>query len=244
MKSSRVLRRWLSVAATGAVFAGVVGVLALQGRDAKPSGGQSAEEKKGGTSWPLFGGSVSRNLVNLVDKNIPTSWSTKPGAEKNGKWSVDLGSKAYGGPVLSGGKIFIGTNNEKPRDPKAKGDKGVLMCFRESDGEFLWQAVHDKLAAGRVNDWPYEGICSSPVVEGNRLYYVSNRCDVVCADTEGMANGNQGITDEKYKGPKDADVIWRLDMIGKLNVFPHNLAVCSPLIVGNTLFVVTSNGVD
>ena len=30
------------------------------------------------------------------------------------------------------------------------------MAFRESDGEFLWQA-HDKLAAGRANDWPYQG---------------------------------------------------------------------------------------
>jgi outer membrane protein assembly factor BamB len=33
-------------------------------------------------------------------------------------------------------------------------------------------------------------------------------------------------------------------MIGALGVFPHNLATCSPLIVGDTLFVVTSNGVD
>ena len=33
-------------------------------------------------------------------------------------------------------------------------------------------------------------------------------------------------------------------MMGKLGVFPHNLAVCSPLIVGDTLFVITSNGVD
>ena len=33
-------------------------------------------------------------------------------------------------------------------------------------------------------------------------------------------------------------------MIKDLGVFPHNLAVCSPLFVGNHLFVVTSNGVD
>jgi outer membrane protein assembly factor BamB len=33
-------------------------------------------------------------------------------------------------------------------------------------------------------------------------------------------------------------------MMGKLGVFPHNLAVCSPLVVGDTLFVITSNGVD
>jgi outer membrane protein assembly factor BamB len=188
---------------------------------------------------------VSRNLVNLVEKGIPTTWGMKAGAEKNIKWSVPLGSKAYGGPIVTGGKIFIGTNNNAPRNPAIKGDKGVLMCFRESDGKFLWQMVHDKLPAGRVNDWPEEGICSSPVVEGDRLYYVSNRCEVICASTEGLAGGkNLGVTDEKYKGPTDGDVIWRLDMIQQLGVFPHNLATCSPLIIGDVLFVITSNGVD
>ena len=33
-------------------------------------------------------------------------------------------------------------------------------------------------------------------------------------------------------------------MIGKLGVFPHNLSDCSPLIVGDDLYVVTANGVD
>ena len=41
------------------------------------------------------------------------------------------------------------------------------MAFRETDGEFLWQITHEKLAAGRVNDWPFQGIASSPLVEGD-----------------------------------------------------------------------------
>src|SRR5262249_8223292 len=90
--------------------------------------------------------------------------------------------------------------------------------------------VYDKLAAGRVNDWPDEGICSSPVVEGDRLYFVNNRAEVVCAEVAGA-------------GGKSKD-LWTYDMIGKQGVFPHNLAVCSPLAVGDTLFVVTANGVD
>ena len=195
--------------------------------------------------WALFGGSVSRNLVNLVEKNLPESWSNEEGKKKNVKWVVDLGSKAYGGPIIYRGRIYLGTNNDAPRDPSIKDDKGIIMCLDEKTGELLWQSVHDKLPAGRVNDWPREGICSSPVVEGNRLYYVSNRCEVICADTEGLMDGkNDGVTDEKYTSKKDADIIWRLDMIKELNVFPHNLATCSPLIVGDTLFVITSNGVD
>ncbi|HEY7155115.1 MAG TPA: PQQ-binding-like beta-propeller repeat protein [Gemmataceae bacterium] len=237
MKSLSNIRRVVSLAGTALVFAGVVGVVALQ---SSSKGDASKDESK--PSWPMYGGDLSRNLVNLKEKGIPTTWDVDKGT--NVKWSVDLGSKAYGGPIVAGGRIYIGTNNGNPRDKTIEGDKGILMCFEEATGKFLWQAVHDKLLAGRVNDWPNEGICSSPVVEGDRLYYVNNRAEVVCADVNGMANGNQGEQDETYKGPQDVDVIWRLDMIGEFNVFPHNLAVCSPLIVGDTLFVVTANGVD
>ena len=48
----------------------------------------------------------------------------------------------------SGGKVFVGTNNEGLRDPKQAGDRGVLMAFDEKDGEFLWQITHEKLAVG------------------------------------------------------------------------------------------------
>src|SRR5437660_116711 len=65
------------------------------------------------------------------------------------------------------------------------------------------------------------------------------------ARTDGLRDGkNEGVQDEKYKDKTDADILWKLDMIGELGVFPHNLAVCSPLVVGDTLFVITSNGVD
>ena len=45
---------------------------------------------------------------------------------------AELGSQSYGNPVVADGKVLVGTNNEALRDPAIKGDKGVLMCFRES----------------------------------------------------------------------------------------------------------------
>jgi outer membrane protein assembly factor BamB len=184
-----------------------------------------------GRSWPMYGGTVYRNLVNTVEKGIPATFSVQKGKEKNIKWASPLGHNAYGGPVISGGKIFIGKDNEKPRDPAVKGDKGILLCLRESDGAFLWQAVHDKLPSGD-NDAPDQGVLSAPVVEGNRLYYVSNRCELVCADTEGDP------------ATKKAKFLWKLDMIGELGVFPNQASNCSPLILDNLVFVVTSNGVQ
>jgi hypothetical protein len=123
-------------------------------------------------------------------------WDLETG--RNIRWSAQLGSQTYGNPVIHEGKVFVGTNNGAERDPRVTGDKGIIMVFDEKTGEFLWQAAHDKLAAGRVNDWPEQGICSVPYAEGNRIYYVSNRCELVASDTEGFRDGkNDGpFTDE------------------------------------------------
>ena len=191
----------------------------------------------------LWGGSLSRNMVS-DEKNLPDWWGPETG--ENVKWTARLGSQTYAGPLLLGGKVFVGTNNQQEKNPKLTGDRGVIMAFRESNGELLWQSTHTKLPAGRVNDWPQQGICSTPFIEGERLYYISNRCEVVCIDTEGFRDGeNDGpITDEADTSEIDGDVIWKYNMIEELDVFPHNLATCSPLAVGDLLFVVTSNGVD
>ena len=185
--------------------------------------------------WPMWGGTPERNMVNTVEKNIPDTWDVTTG--KNIKWIAQLGSMSYGNPVIAGGKIFVGTNNRCERQPTVKGDKGVVMCFREADGKFLWQNVHDKLPSGRVNDWPELGICSSCNVDGNRIYYVSNRCELVCADVDG-ANDGSGAP------PGSGKFIWKLDMIKELGVYPHNMACSSPNIDGNLVYVVTGNGVN
>jgi outer membrane protein assembly factor BamB len=191
--------------------------------------GRAPAAKENGRDWPLFGGTIHRNLADTVQTGIPEEWSTKKGKLKNVKWVAALGTHAYGGPVVAGGRIFVGTNNDKPRDPKIKGDKGVVMCFRESDGKFLWQAVHEKLAD--ENDAKDCGVASTPCVDGDRLYYVSNRCELVCADVAGDEATGQ------------AKILWTLDMVKDLGVFPCWLANSSPLVVGDLVYAVTGNGV-
>ncbi len=182
----------------------------------------------GSGDWPMWGGTPDRNMVSSM-KGIPTTWDLK--TKKNVKWMAQLGSQSYGNPVVAGGQVYAGTNNELVRNPKEPGDRGVLMCFRESDGKFLWQHSNEKLPAGRANDWPFQGVCSSPLVEGDRLYYVSNRCEVVCLDTHGDGNG----------GPK---VIWRFDMMEEVGSQPHNMSNSSPVSYGDLIFVGTANGQD
>ncbi len=191
----------------------------------------------------MWGGTPARNMVSAA-KGLPASWDVAK--QTNVRWVAALGSQTYGNPVVAGGKVFVGTNNEGLRDPAQKGDRGVLMAFDAKTGEFLWQMTHEKLAAGRVNDWPYQGIASSPLVEEGRVYYVSNRAELVALDAEGFKDGeNDGpVKDEKLSGQKDGDVLWKLDMIEELGVFPHNLANSSPVSWGGLIFISTSNGQD
>jgi len=216
--------------------------------------------------WPQWGGNdLGRNMYSPA-KGLPDRFDPgklRKGTEevdlattKNVKWVAKLGSQAYGNATVSGGKVFVGTNNDSPRDPKHPGDRSVLMCFDEKTGEFLWQLVVPKLASGKVNDWENLGLLSSPTVEGNRVYLVTSRCEVICLTTEGIARGNVGPFKDEGKyiagpgkppeetGPKDADIVWRYDMMDELGVFPHNASNCSVLIVGDTLYVCTSNGQD
>lgn len=220
--------------------------------------------------WPQWSGTNEKNMVSS-ETGLPVEFS--PGRRirgkadidmattKNCRWAVKLGSQTYGTPTVSQGIVLIGTNNEAPRDPGKTGDRGVMMAFEEKTGKFLWQLVVPKLAAGKVNDWEYLGICASGTIEGDRVYLVTNQCDVVCLDLHGLKNGNQGFQDEaKYMTPPaapgqpppptaevtpiDADIIWVYNMREELGVFPHNMTSSSPVIVGDRLYVTTSNGVD
>ena len=48
----------------------------------------------------------------------------------------------------------------------------------------------------------YVGICSSPHIEEDRLWIVTNRGEVVCLDMNGLADGNDGDfkDEQKYYG--------------------------------------------
>ena len=193
--------------------------------------------------WPMWGGSADRNMVSPMT-GLPESWDVD--TKVHVKWVAGLGSQTYGNPVVANGKVFIGTNNEALYDKETPGDKGILLALNEADGKFLWQMVTDKHPAGRVNDWPFQGVCSSPLVEDNILYYVTNRGEVVALDTEGFLDGeNDGpYQDEQYKSPQDGDIIWKYDMMEELGTFPHNMSNSSPVMYEDLIFINTSNGHD
>jgi hypothetical protein len=124
--------------------------------------------------WPMWGGWTHRNNT-PQGANIPDEWDVDGGDKI--LWSAPLGSQTYGNPVVANGKVFVGTNNHHAylkRFPKTT-DLGVLVCFDEKTGKFLWQASSQKLPTGRVHDWPDQGICAAVYAEGDKAWYVTSR---------------------------------------------------------------------
>ncbi len=91
---------------------------------------------------PQWGERFSRNMVS-AEKGLPESFD--PATGRNLRWVAQLGSETHSSPIVAGGRVFIGTNNNEPRDPRHKGDRGVLMCFDERTGAFQWQLVVPKI---------------------------------------------------------------------------------------------------
>lgn len=197
----------------------------------------------GTTDWPMWGGAQERNLVSPATGIF---FDFDPETKKHILWTAKLGSITYASPVVAAGKVFIGTNNAAGYRPQHQGDRGILLCFDAITGKFLWQLTRPKLPQGRANDSPAQGIASTPCVEGNRLWVMTNRAELMCLDVNGFYDGkNDGpYTDETDTGQQDADIVWSLDLIGKLGVYPQRLAASSPVVRGDLLYVVTSNGLD
>lgn len=201
--------------------------------------------KVGPHDWPQWGGWNHKNNTPEAT-GIPIEWDVKSG--ENILFATPLGSQTYGNAVVANGKVYVGTNNHHgylARYPKSV-DLGVLLCIDAETGTFLWQHSSPKLPTGRVHDWPDQGICCSPFCDGDRVWYVTSRGEVVCLDAEGFRDGeNDGpYKSEDNENKNEADIVWKYDLMGQLGTSQHNMCSCSICCVGDIMFVNTSNGVD
>lgn len=173
----------------------------------------------------------TRNMVSPAT-NLPAAF--RPDSTEEVIWTAELGHETYGSPVIADGRVYIGTNNRRSRDPRRTGDRGVLMCFDAADGRLVWQLMVPQRTGDVYLDWPGAGLCSPPTVEGDRLWVLDNRGELLCLDLRGLANGNDGpFLDEAALftpegetpiplGELDADVIWRLDLKESPGICTHD----------------------
>jgi outer membrane protein assembly factor BamB len=218
---------------------------------------------------PQWGQAWSRNMVS-AERGLADSFDPKTG--KNIKWAAKLGTESHSTPIVAGERVYVGSNNGEPRDPRRTGDRGVLMCLDERDGKLLWQLVVPKREEDPYHDWPKTGISSAVTVEGDRVYVVDNRGVVLCLDARGLANGNDGpfLDEAAYMtprgtnapgatsnptngtahlpalptGPRDADILWMFDLTKNAGIWSHDAAHSSILIRSEQLYLNSGTGVD
>jgi outer membrane protein assembly factor BamB/HEAT repeat protein len=171
----------------------------------------------------------------------PVDWDT--GTGRNIVWSVELGNETFGRPVVAGDVVYVGTDNTRHMNPANREEAGVLAAFQAKDGKFLWQDVAPRVARG-MREFLLASTTSAPYVEGNRLYYVTAECQLRCLDTEGFRDGETNGLHRKelFQDHHAANIVWELDMCGRLGVFPHEASNSDVLPVGDLLMVSTSNG--
>lgn len=170
--------------------------------------------------WPMLGGRPDRNMV-AVAADLPRDWAAAgpSGPARHVRWAAPLGDVTYGAPVVAAGRVLIGTNRAESSGAEKA---GVLRCFATDDGRLLWEAVHPKLADDAEDDSTI-GLCSTPCVAGDEVFYVSNRGELVCRDV------------------RDGREIWSLDFRARLGVEVNQASASSPLVVGELVFALTGN---
>jgi outer membrane protein assembly factor BamB len=197
-----------------------------------------------GGDWPQWCGSDGKNMVS-AETGLPESFEpgTKRSKEgtvdlataKNVKWGVRSCDAFYSTPSVAGGKVYLGGLD---------GQDGIFVCLDAATGKRLWQwRAPPRAVPRKIGDFsigigqvPQKlGVCSSAAVDGDRVYFVTNRFDVVCLDARGQPPGPEA---------GNARVVWSYDTWEKLGVFPCDAANGSPVIDGDLLYVQTSNGVD
>jgi outer membrane protein assembly factor BamB len=219
--------------------------------------------------WPRWGGHDNCNMVSS-EKGLPASFIPgKKSPQGNGidlattenvKWVARLGTQTYGNPTIANGRVYLGSNDEDLQDPRYHSTGGGrVMCLDEATGKLLWQLIVPRFQTNDANfnfDNMALGVCSSPTVDGDRVYAVTNRCEVICLDVHGLANSNHGPYRDEARfmagrgqppvrlQATDADILWKLDVIHDLDVWCQDAANCSILVHGDFLYVCTSNGVD
>ena len=201
-----------------------------------------------------WGGTSSPNMASTA-RNLPADpGNTEP------LWEIKTGTHQYSIPTLDRGRIFVAANDSGIERAGFKSTGGgVVLCVEQATGQLIWRLPIPRFFEGVKPPYHFDqwncGICSAPVVEGNRVYVVSSRGEILCLDREGQANGNDGPfleeladmgitnTPDAKLEPTDGDILWKYNLITELGVILHDVCGSTLLLDGDLLYACTSNGI-
>jgi outer membrane protein assembly factor BamB len=190
---------------------------------------------------PATSSAISIPHAPIQQSNPPADWDIQTG--RNIVWSVELSGETFGRPVVADGVVYLGSDNAAKHTPGFTDACGALLALDAKDGTLIWQDLAPRLKRG-TGEFLLPSTTSAPHVQRDRLYYVTAECQLRCLDTPGFRDRhNDGsYQSELFSDERSADIVWELDMCGRLGVFPHEASNSDVLPLGDLLVVCTSNG--
>jgi len=199
-----------------------------------------------------WGNFPTHNMVHEGVQNVPANLE-----EAEVVWSLDDGWKhQYPMATVTDGRILLGADASAVYDDywkEAVPKGGTFTAFRLEDGQPIWQLIVPGVGYGL----PTYGVCTTPLVEGNRVYIFALD-EILCVDLNGMADGNQGYADELafmtekgFEVPEGKEApteapSWAADILWRHSLKPYKLdyqdaTSCSMIDVDGYLWVSTSH---
>lgn len=150
--------------------------------------------------------SVNHCGIYSNEKNLLKEWPAE-GPEK--LWVVNDAGKGNSSALVSDGFIYTAGLTEDEQ-------KEQLTCYK-LDGTKVWQVTY-----GRAWTKSFQETRSTPVIDDDRLYMVSNMGELVCLNRS------------------DGKILWTVDYWQKYDLSPNNQGICEhPLVDGNKIIVTT-----
>ena len=209
-----------------------------------------------GADWPQWGGQQSRNMASTTEKGLPNwfdcgkenaTYEVDMATAKNVKWAVKVNGRTLGSPIVSNGKVFIGTSSSG----------ACLLCLDEQTGRELGRFVCPKPQNEQdvrhcLEDW---GMSSTPTVDEGRIYFVSPYQEVYCLDLKTWLSQDENRPAHGDQSPAAGDkilpnaqvtpekcVLWKYDLARELKAVQQHTASCSVLVHDKFVYVCTGNG--
>ena len=140
------------------------------------------------------------------EKNLMKEWPAE-GPEK--LWVVNDAGKGNSSALVSDGFIYTAGLTDSEQEEQ-------LTCFK-LDGSKFWQVTY-----GKAWTKSYQETRSTPVIDDDRLYMVSNMGELVCLNRA------------------DGKILWKVDYWKKYGLTPNDQGICEhPLVDGNKVIVTT-----
>jgi outer membrane protein assembly factor BamB len=218
------------------VRAGILGVLCFSARTVEAQ------------DWPQWTGPDHSGNQYVETTGLPADFdpgTIKPGTHdidlnttRNVQWVARLGNDTFGNPVISNGRVLVGTGTD--------GENGhSLLCFDEATGALLWKLNDPRPAFG----WNYSlGVTSPAVIEGDHIYVFMPYGELLSL-TEAINSAHVEIGPAALHPieiiPARVTGLWSYDLRKELAVYPRNPwvhASGAPLSLGQFVYLNTMNG--